>query len=168
MYINCLVKALKKKRKNYLFPRSNSDLYYLFELVMTACKFMKALEYILKNLVFFLWSRLRDCCYINHCKSILSTWQMALEIFDIFYEHNVFISQGSACTWLTRSSIPVFAQFRCHAADSRSNLSFYQSWECFSAVTSAVPSPLPDGALRVQKHATRSSLYNSPSAWKRI
>ena len=53
--------------------------------------------------VFFLQSRLRECSYINHCKSILSTWQKALEVFDIFYEHNAFISQGSAYTWLTRS-----------------------------------------------------------------
>ena len=82
-------------------PRSNSDLYYLFELVMIAGKFMKALEYIYiyKKMiisVFFLQSRLRDCSCINQCKAILSTWQKALEIFDIFYEHNAFIIQGSA------------------------------------------------------------------------
>ena len=97
-------------------PRSNSDLYYLFELVMIAGKFMKALEYIYiyKKMiisVFFLQSRLRDCSCINHCKAILSTWQKALEIFDIFYEHNAFISHRSAYTWLTRLSISVSRNF---------------------------------------------------------
>lgn len=81
---------------------------------MIACKFMKRLEYIKKigYFCFFLRPRLRDYSYnINHCKSILSTWQKALEIFDIFYEHNAFISQGLAYTWLNGLSLSVSRKF---------------------------------------------------------
>ena len=42
------------------------------------------------------------------------------------------------------------------------DLQLSQPWKCSSAVTSAVYCPLSDGALRVQEHAARSAISDSP------
>ena len=51
----------------------------------------------------------------------------------------------------------IFPFFADHGLCFYHDLRFSQSWQCFSAVVSGVPSALLDGALRVQKHATRTS-----------
>ena len=47
-------------------------------------------------------------------------------------------------------------------------LQFSQPWKCSSVVASAVPFALHDGALRVQEHAARSTINDSPCVWEHL
>ena len=58
--------------------------------------------------------------------------------------------------------------FAKNGVGSRNDLQFSQPWQCSSAVTSALHSSLPDGALRVQEHAPGSARNNSPCIGKHI